>query len=149
MEALAAVGLAGNIVQFIDFSCKLFDQANSIYHSHTGSSESTQDLGYIAQHLQSLSAKLSRDAHTQPQAQNSVALQNQRDLRQLAQKCQGASNELQSALHALKAKDSNSKWSSFRAALSSTWKQAEVDALAKRLSDYRLELILQLQVLEK
>jgi hypothetical protein len=30
MEALAAVGLAGNIVQFIDFSCKLFEQTTAI-----------------------------------------------------------------------------------------------------------------------
>lgn len=65
MEALAAIGLAGNIVQFIDFTCKLLDQATSIYLSHTGSLGTDRDIETIARSLQELSARISQGRQSQ------------------------------------------------------------------------------------
>ncbi|KAF2866677.1 P-loop containing nucleoside triphosphate hydrolase protein, partial [Massariosphaeria phaeospora] len=139
MEALAAVGLAGNIVQFVDFSCKLFDQATSIYHSTSGTSRDAEDLESITRNLQDLSVRLSQKNHNQTHPQDHTAL------KKLAKECETTANELLSALQALKAKKPDSKWNSFRTALASAWKQPRVDALEKRLHTYRSQLIIQLQ----
>lgn len=149
MEALAAVGLVGNIVQFVDFTCKLFDQASSTYQSHTGSSEATRGLELVAEKLQDLSANLSRKRHNHIQCQSSAYNQDLTSLKELAQDCQATATELLLALRVLKAKNPESKWSSFRSALATTWKQSRIDALEKRLSTYRSQLILQLQKMQE
>jgi hypothetical protein len=49
MEALVAVGLAGNVVQFVQFSGKLIAEAHRI--RQTGSPSSVPDLRDLAQTL--------------------------------------------------------------------------------------------------
>jgi hypothetical protein len=149
MEALAAVGLAGNIVQFIDFTTKLLSQATSIYHSHDGRSDDARDLESIAQNFRDLSVELSQYRKVPLQRQNLAFQTNHMTLCKLAQDCLSAVNTLLSALESLKAKDPNSRWSSFRAALASTWKQTRIDALQKKLDSYRSQLVVQLQVMQE
>ena len=136
IEALAAVSLAGNVVQFVEFSCRLFDQAATIYHSRTGSTRGAQDIETLTQQLQTLCANLAHSNnsfhHPDPTRQPDPD-----SLRILAKDCEAAANELLSELYNLKAKDPNSKWSSFRAALAVSWKENRVDALQKKLDSYR------------
>lgn len=49
MEALLAVGLAGNIVQFVQFAGKLISEAHSI--KRTGNPSSIPDLKILAETL--------------------------------------------------------------------------------------------------
>lgn len=144
MEALAAVGLAGNVVQFVDFSCKLFDQASSIYQSLDGATQGNRDLESITQNLHDMSAKLYQNIP------KSAATQKKDDpLVTLAKECENVANELLAVLQSLKAKKVDSQWSSFRAALRSVWKEQRVQALEKKLGMYRSQIIFQLQVLQR
>jgi hypothetical protein len=59
LDALTAVGLVGNVVQFVDFSCKLFSQTRRIYNSSSGVSIDTEDTLTLTHDLQDLCAKLS------------------------------------------------------------------------------------------
>ena len=150
MEALAAVGLAGNLVQFIDFTCKLFDQATSIYHSQAGAGQDTQSLQSITKSLEQVSTSLYESAHQKSQSIHSGSSSTQASvLIRLAKDCELAAGELLSALDDLKAEKPESRWSSFRAALKSTWKAPQVEVLEKRLNTYRSQLILQLQVMQR
>jgi hypothetical protein len=146
MEALAAVGLAGNIVQFIDFSCKLFDQANSIYHSQSGASKGAQDLEAITESLLDLSTRLDKSLEKQYKLGDPKA---QQTLKILAKGCHDTANELVTLLQSLRAKNAGSKWHSFRASLAGLLKESEINNLQKRLNDYRSQLIIELQDLER
>ena len=143
MEALAAVGLAGNIVQFVDFSCKLFEQSASIYHSRAGTSTGARSLESVTEDLRSLTTTLTKSTR-QSGAQNG-----QQSLYKLAKECEDAATELLSTLHSLQAKKPGSKWSSFRAALATNWNQTRIDAMERKLDSYRYQLIVHLQVLQE
>ena len=56
MGALAAVGLAGNIVQFIHFGCSLIFEGRQIYVSTSGLTEENTDLHTIAEDLDECTA---------------------------------------------------------------------------------------------
>ncbi|KAF1961010.1 hypothetical protein CC80DRAFT_489231 [Byssothecium circinans] len=148
MEALAAVALAGNVVQFVDFTFKLFDQARSIHQSQTGTSKGTDSLESITLDLQNLSAQLSKDRLHLRIRKTYAFHQSHKALQQLATQCHDAAAELLSALEVLKAKNPNSKWSSFRAALASTWKRSQIDGMERTLDGYRSQIILHLQKLQ-
>ncbi|KAF2662244.1 hypothetical protein K491DRAFT_710188 [Lophiostoma macrostomum CBS 122681] len=145
MEALAAVSLAGNVVQFVEFSCKLFEQATTIYH--TGTARGAQDIETLTQQLQALCADLAH-GNNSVQQPRPTRLPDQGSLQKLAKDCETVANELLFELHELRAKDPNSKWSSFRAALAVSWKEKRVDAMQKRLDSYRSQLVVHLQVLQ-
>jgi hypothetical protein len=148
IEALAAISLAGNVVQFVEFSCRLFDQTAAIYHSRTGSTRGAQDIETLTQQLQNLCANLAHGnnsvQHVGPAHQPIPG-----SLRRLAKDCEAVANELLSELYSLKARNPGSKWSSFRAALGVSWKEKRVDALQKKLDSYRSQLIVHLQILQR
>ena len=148
LEALAAVSLAGNVVQFVEFTCKLFDQATTIYQSHTGCTPDSQNLESITQELQTLCANLTHGNTISSQA-HLASQSNYDSIRELAAECETTANELLARLHNLKARNPNSKWSSFRAALAVSCKERRIDAMQTRLDSYRTQLIVQLQVLQR
>ena len=51
MDPISVIGLAGNIVQFVDFTWKLIDEARSLYDSSTGASEENDLLELITKDL--------------------------------------------------------------------------------------------------
>ena len=56
MEALVALGLAANVVQFVDFGCRLVSKSREIRRS--GSLSQHVNLDLIANDLENLSGKL-------------------------------------------------------------------------------------------
>lgn len=148
MDAFAAVGLAGNIVQFIDFSCKVVDQAASIYQSSVGSSASHHDLETCARQMKELSSELSDRRQSYEQLLPPVSGDHQR-LGKLAVRCESIAGELVTALEDLKPKRTGSKWHSLCAALRATWKEDRVKALEKNLNGCRSQLVTELQVMQK
>lgn len=146
LESLAAVGLAGNIVQFITFACDLFSTTASIYRSHGNSALGFQDIENVTRNLQERCKNISSPPMPEdPQ----YALQCHQSLLDLAGNCEMAANDLLSAVQRLKAKRSNSKWSSFKAALATIWKESKINEMERRLDSYRQQLIFELALLQK
>ncbi|KAF2677498.1 hypothetical protein K458DRAFT_319518, partial [Lentithecium fluviatile CBS 122367] len=137
IEALAAVGLVGNIVQFIDFSYNLFTVSTAIHHSYAGASQSARDIESITKELQQWCAKIASRRNSQGQL---LPSHHNKSLVTLVAGCENAAVELLSALHALRAKDARSRWSCFRAALAATWKEAQINNMEKRLDTYRQQI---------
>lgn len=148
LEALTAIGLAGNITQFIDFTSKLFDTATKIYLSHEGSARDSRNLEDITQNLQHICADLSKSSQD-VQGRGLVTQTIRAPLAKLATDCEAAAHELLSVLNHLRVKKPGSKWSSFKAALATIWKERQVNAMEKRLEAYRSHLIFELQILHR
>jgi hypothetical protein len=146
LEAFAAVSLTGNIFQFIDFSCKLFSATASVHHSYAGATQDIQQLDGITQALQQWCTKLA--ALQKSHGSQIAGLRNQ-SLVRLGTDCEAAATELLSATNALKAKNPSSKWSSFKAALAATWSNAQIKDMEGRLDSYRLQLILELEIMQR
>ena len=142
-DPFTAISLAGNIAQFIDFSCKLFSASKSIYTSKSGLSNDGEDLHTLTANLQSISGKLKPVPLQSPKSNVSDELQD------LALRCDNIATELLTVLNKLALRDKHSRWDSFYAALKTTWNKGKIDEMSKRLDSYRLQLVLELQKLER
>jgi hypothetical protein len=58
MEALAAVSLAGSVVQFVEFSCKFLSEGRQLYQSSSGKLESNEEVELIVEDLRTVITKL-------------------------------------------------------------------------------------------
>ncbi|KAK4097349.1 hypothetical protein N658DRAFT_293023 [Parathielavia hyrcaniae] len=149
MEPFSALGFACNIVQFVDFSCKLFSSANAIYRSASGAAPAVNDATTIARTLHDLSSRLVAQPTTGPQDDE----QNPRGpintiLDDLALGCRSASAELLAALDGLHARATGSRWSSFKVALLTVMKSDKLKDLENRLEHYRRQIIMALEILQ-
>jgi hypothetical protein len=130
MEVLAAVGLAGNIIQFVDFSGKLVSKTAEIYKSGAGALIENVDIETATNDLILLSTKL----HDSADSAGDTAL------RKLCQSCGDVAQQSLGALNKAKANGKHQKWKSFRKALQSVWNKEDIAALEQRLVRYRGEL---------
>lgn len=147
LDPFSAIGLASNIVQFVDFSCKLLSESKEIYKSVAGSSAGNLELKEVYGNLHDISTKLA--ASTSPLlALRKRPSKEVEALRKLASSCKDVADELLSIIQELKTDTGNhGKWQSFRQALLDGWNKQKVDALQKRLNGFNRQLTLQLATL--
>ena len=157
MELLAALGLAGNIVQFVDFTCKLFSQGREIANSAVGASEDVVDAIAIATSIRDFSSRLvlppdQSASSLATTAGHSARTSNKKfdaQLTQLATDCREAAGELLSGLESLRSRNPSSKWSGFSAALRTVWKERKINKMSQRLREYRQQSIFLLGLLQR
>ena len=151
-EAIAAISLAANIVQFIDFTSKVISTSNNLYSSSTTGSDwlqtITTDLTKVSA---SLKAPLAR------QNGNAVS-ENDRELLLLAGQCEEIATELLTTLSTLRRKKESIPkightpealrvlWGNFRTALKTIWKEDKILELEKRVESFRQQLVLRILV---
>jgi hypothetical protein len=103
MESFAALGIAANIAQFIDYGIKLTSTASEIYRSPSGTTKENVLLGDIMADLEVISSRLiNQSENGHPSIQLS---KEQCAMRQLAQHCHRISGELQQILSDLSIAD--------------------------------------------
>ncbi|OCK84564.1 hypothetical protein K432DRAFT_282313, partial [Lepidopterella palustris CBS 459.81] len=130
MEVLAAIGLAGNIIQFIDFGGKLISKTAEIQKSGAGALADNINIETATNDLALLSTKL----HDSAKSTGDTALQ------ELCQSCNTVATELLTVLGTIKVHGKQHKWKSFRKALQSVWSKDEIALLEQRLARFRDEL---------
>ncbi|KAN0113338.1 hypothetical protein V8E51_006289 [Hyaloscypha variabilis] len=135
LDPFTAIGLAGNIVQFVDYSSKLISSTHEIYRSSTGSSRDHDHLEGIATRLLELSRSLE-----QPKPFGTESYE--KAIHELRKECILDAESLLKLIKALKARK-ESKWSSFRQAVCSAAKKNEISRLERRLSDHQSGLATQ------
>ena len=136
MDALTAIGLVGNIIQFVDFSQKLISNSIQLYHSSAGALAENIDIETVTNHLLTLNKKLKADAATVDDG----ALQS------LCLSCENAGLDLLKVLNKVKVKDRQQTWESIRKALWSVWTKGEIKGLEQRLAKFKDELNLHIVV---
>lgn len=145
-EALATIGLVGNIVQFVDFSFKLFDTASSIRDSVSGSSQQIQDVEEVAEEIRKWCSKI---APLQFRYSNGLLILQNKSLIELAGKCQDIATDILSAVSVWKANNPKSKWDCFKSAMTTMWNESRINEMRARLESCRVQLVLELSRLQR
>jgi len=139
LDPLSAVGVVGNIVQFIDFSGNLISKSVEIYRSIDGALAEHVDTETAAKHLIFLSDKLRKN-----DARQSLSTKTGRDgkLKELCDACESVAKDLLEALDKVKVdgKGKREQWKSIRKALRSVWSKEQIQELAQRLDNLRAGL---------
>ncbi|KAI1087116.1 hypothetical protein F5B19DRAFT_90074 [Rostrohypoxylon terebratum] len=140
MDPFSAIGLAGNIIAFLDFGYKLLSKSKDIYKSTTGTTTLNNELLSETRQLQGITEGL--------QMPGLAGLSDQElALKQLAAECSTVSSDLARLIDDLKAKNPNSKRESLRAAFRDWKKKDKKDELRSRLDRCRDQLNLQIVTL--
>ncbi|KAI1373796.1 hypothetical protein F4677DRAFT_189452 [Hypoxylon crocopeplum] len=138
MDPFTAIGLAGNILTFVDFGIKLVSEAKNIHTSVSGTSAYNDNLSSKTQQLQQLTANL-KAARTA----SSLSTQ-QASFLQVAAECEGVSADLTALLEKLKARDPKSRREAFKAAIRDRRKKDKKTDLELKLERCRQQLNLEL-----
>jgi len=150
MEALAAVGLASSVVQFVDFATKIISKGYQYQRSVDGVLDENVELQAIADCLDQLSKGLvTSKEKTSPSSRRKKNSKENEALKAIAMECQKIANDLSTAVDRLKMSGKRTKWKSFRQALKSQWKKEEIEATLRRLRLAREDLVVHLLVVMK
>jgi hypothetical protein len=142
MDPLSALGVAGNIIQFVTFASGLFSKTVEIYHSTGGLSKEALNLEMVYTKLQDLSSGL-ESSTSLPGVDgglgNEVAA-----LRELSKASKADCELLLGVICKLRVQDRRKKaWQSFRAALQAIWKGTEIAKLEERLQKTQITMTLE------
>lgn len=143
-EAIAALSLASNILQVIDFGSKFASTAWKIYQVARQSVDGVDEVASLRAINVSLSDVL-REIHSQCGGANLANDINQ-GIINLAKECAKLVEELQQSLKKLGIGDVLRKRDVVYAAFKLTWKREEIQSLQARLNDLRSQLTLGLLV---
>jgi hypothetical protein len=138
LDPLTALGLAGNIVQFVDFTIRLFEDAHKIHKSAHGALQENLDVETVAKTIRILQMKLRL-----PRGHSMIADgKAENSLEQLCSSCDEIAEELLEVLGKLKVQGNKSPWKSMRQAIKSIKGKAVVAEICGRLkrSQEALEL---------
>lgn len=131
LEALAAVGLASNVMQFVQFGCSLMSLTSTINKkAFTGHDDFETIAKNLQGHLQSLKCDTEYDEsiHRLSNMAHSVAS----DLLTAIDKLRNIGRKNGNVTH--------SRWTSFRRALETIWKADKITSLQSRLESLRDQL---------
>ena len=145
LDPLTAIGLAGNIVQFIDFSLTIVSKASEIRQSADGVPRENRDLEIVTKDLVAITARLKNSVRQAPRGAVDLT-QEQCRLDDLRRHCADVAGELIDALERLKAKGPKGRWKSLRQALKSVWSRDKIIQIQSRLTGLREELELRILV---
>ena len=148
LEGLAALSVASNIAQFVDFGCRLFFETKELYSSSSGLASEAVELENISQTL----GRLSNDLVPEPpvgvdldkaflvKGNAIVRSSGEDDLILIAQECQKIAKELSAALEQLKVRGPGREWQCFRVTLKRIWKPERIDKIARRMERFSSQL---------
>jgi hypothetical protein len=137
-EAITALSLAANVVQFIDFATKVTTTFWDFYKSSSNIKGDIPNVTAINTDLQGILASL--DAEPKPAVGGDVGLQ------KLTGECRKTATRLDEIMKPLLAAQSQSKGkqAALKAAFSSVWKAEEIQGLRQQLEEFRNQLVLHL-----
>jgi len=138
MEAVAAVALAGNVLQFLEVGGKFTFQAFEILrHGATGGGRS--DLDDLRQISQSFKCQLEQLGGGNS-GKKSSALAPASPLASLSMACSDTIEELLARLHSVGVNNSHTRSNQLLEAFRSAWHQSEIENLEKRIGRFRDQL---------
>lgn len=142
MDPISALGLASNIVQFVQFANSLIQGTQAIYSSATGSSSSTKHLDHVFTTLSRLSKDLSAPIDQPDNTPESERCEygpskHTLGLQELAKTCHTYCEGLIEIVSKLKLKQ-GSTWRrgrSFYKAMLEAWKREDIEQLRAQIRD--------------
>lgn len=142
MDPLTALGLAANILTFIDFGAKLITSATEIYESGKGSKREDEAGETAANEMRKMASKLLPPS-------NSKFAAHDKALCQLATECHALSERILSLFEKIKAKDPSSKKQALWAAAKGKIYEKQKLDLQTALNNCRSQLHLEMSWLTR
>ena len=143
LDPISALGVAGNVLQIIDFGFNLVADGNHIYHSSTGALEENRAADEVAKDLEDLTKRLAESQDDWTKSHGKTPLEpDEIHLRNVCERCTEIAIELQRQLQKLSRQDGGKRrrLQSYKQALISIWRKDQIDAIATRLARYQQEL---------
>lgn len=134
MDPLGAIGLAGNIITFVDFTSKLIAKTHEIYSSSTGITNEHADLAKVINDVHTMTRQLDCSAGP-PVTDDETALFD------LVKECRKLSADLVRALKRLQTRNPSSKLESFHGAWRVMREKDNLESLEKRVDRYRRQIL--------
>ncbi|KAK6840192.1 hypothetical protein PG987_006058 [Apiospora arundinis] len=135
MDALAALGLASNILSFVDFTWKLLAGANEIYASGAGISDDAQFLDTITKDVRYYDERIVAVPNATP------------ELKSLARQCDEIAQDLLESLDKLRIKGHKTRWNSFLVALRGVRSKKKVEQLTDKIAKIQSRMTAHMQEL--
>jgi hypothetical protein len=144
MEAAVALGVAGNVLQCLDFASKLCSASLEIQRTADGASTSDAQTEALLKDFIGSMDEVSSDL-VQYRSALLVTLKQalaagQSRIGSIISDCQVLTDELVARFEKLKWGGNPGRWKSFVTGMKCMWKKKELDELQYRLQQYRAEL---------
>ena len=142
MDPLTAVGLAGNIINFVDFSAKALSRARQLFESASGATEENDELESLTKNLKDFADRTRRrSSEISPRGHSRLSISSETVLDNLSQQCIQVADELLETLDSLKVKGDGRTRKSAIKAVKTVWKKDHIDALQRRLDRISKQLM--------
>ena len=140
MEAVAALGLASNVFQFVQFASGMLDTASTIYQSATGAGAQSETLENVYSKL----SQFSRDLGISGKYSDMPQSRYEDDMVKLAAGCESKCQELLQLVGKLKVAPAGKRkaWKSLRAALLTVCHQDDFRRLEREIDSYQKAMTL-------
>lgn len=136
MESIAALTLASNMIQVVDFSVRVLSRSHEIYASTDGTLKEYSIVNTASKNLTGLLYNFKDLAPKDARQQNAADLQ----LLELAKRSGELGHKLQALIRKTRPSDTNRKWRSVYQALMSIATDKELMALKDQMHDLRREV---------
>ncbi|OTA99702.1 hypothetical protein M426DRAFT_27242 [Hypoxylon sp. CI-4A] len=143
MEALAAVGLASNVLQLIECGYKAVVMAKELYESKQETTQSNANATFLAQEMRELSLKITNNLPTSGLTDDEEALC------RLAQQCSQLSGKLLVLLDSLRIKNRRTRLDIVLSVVRNMRKKHERDQLQASLDKCKEQFNLQLNAMSR
>ncbi|RYO83913.1 hypothetical protein DL766_008287 [Monosporascus sp. MC13-8B] len=139
MEAIAAVGLSSNILQFVELSAKLVRTANELRHD--ASTSENKDHAAIAEHLETITNAVKVSAQ-EIEGTSAAVSPEEEALLPVAEGCSELAKDLLRRLEAcgVGAQRADKRFNRAKRAFRCMWNKREIDEINTRLQYFRSEL---------
>ena len=145
VEALAAVSLAGAVVQFVQFTTKVAQKGHEYHKTADGAIKEHIELREYAARFESLNTRLKKTIKTVSRDNSQLSIE-ERALIGVAKNCQLTCRDLCEILNDLTRSHNDKTFGSLRQALKSVWKEKKIEGELRKLRMAQEELVVHLLV---
>lgn len=131
MDPLTALYVAGNVIRFVDFGCKVFSKSIEISQSARGSTVVHGELEDIATDVAIMARKLHASSLESSGIDSTIS--------GICEGCTKIADQVLERLAKLKT-DGKQKWKSLWMALKHFWSEAEMQDMVRRLMMFKKQL---------
>jgi hypothetical protein len=129
MDPLTALSIAGNVIQFVDFGCKVFSKGVEIFQSAQGSTVVHDELEDITTDVSIMARKL-RASSLQKEGTDST-------ISGICQDCTRMADQILERLARLKTGPKHTQWKSMWMALKQVWSEKEMQDMVRRFMMFK------------
>ena len=137
MDPVTGIGLVASVVQLVTFGISTVSTIREVYQR--GSVSSYDDVDYTADHLSKLTSSLQRSLQSS-HTRSSALTRDEKNLIDLARKCEDCAHKLQHELRKLISQPRTSLGAATRITIRAMLKKSKIEDISKQLATYQSTL---------